>query len=99
MFTRVQTATLTGVDGYMVTVETDINKGLPAFNIVGLADTTIKEACSRIKPAIKNSGFVFPNEKITVNLVPAGRHKEGSHFDLPIALGIVSIICNLGDSI
>lgn len=95
MFTRVQTATLTGVDGYMVTVETDINKGLPAFNIVGLADTTIKEACGRIKPAIKNSGFVFPNEKITVNLVPAGRHKEGSHFDLPIALGIVSIICNL----
>lgn len=77
--------------GYDVTVETDLHRGMPGFNIVGLADTTIKEAGRRIKPAILNSGFRFPNEKVTVNLAPAGRPKEGSHFDLPIALGIIML--------
>ncbi|NLD20120.1 MAG: YifB family Mg chelatase-like AAA ATPase [Clostridiales bacterium] len=89
MFTRINTATLVGVEGYPVVVETDVHRGMPCFNIVGLADITIKEACKRIRPAIMNSGFAFPNERVTVNLVPAGKPKEGSHFDLPIALGIV----------
>ncbi len=88
MLTKVMTATLEGVEGTLVTVETDIRRGMPAFTIVGLADTTIKEACSRIKPAVLNSGFDFPNEKVTVNLVPAGKPKEGTHFDLPIAVGL-----------
>lgn len=88
MLTKVMTATLEGVEGTLVTVETDIRRGMPAFIIVGLADTTIKEACSRIKPAVLNSGFEFPNEKVTVNLVPAGKPKEGTHFDLPIAVGL-----------
>ena len=87
MLTKVRTATLSGIKGYPVTVETDLHRGLPGFHIVGLADTTIKEASMRIKPAIQNCGGVFPGEKVTVNLVPAGRPKEGSHFDLPIALG------------
>jgi len=90
MLTKVQTATLEGVEGALVTVETDIRRGMPAFTVVGLADTTIREACSRIRPAVLNSGFDFPNEKVTVNLVPAGKPKEGTHFDLPIAVGLVS---------
>lgn len=83
------TASLSGVEGYPVTVETDIHRGMPGFYIVGLADTTIKEASRRIRPAVANCGYVFPNERVTVNLVPASRPKEGSHFDLPIALGIM----------
>lgn len=91
MLTKVKTATLMGVEGYPVTVETDLHNGMPGLNIVGLADTTIRESCQRIKPAIMNCGYRFPREKVTVNLVPAGRPKEGSHFDLPIALGIMML--------
>lgn len=91
MLTKAKTATLEGVEGTIVTVETDIRRGMPRFTIVGLADTTIREACSRIKPAVLNSGFEFPDEKVTVNLVPAGKPKEGTHFDLPIAVGMVSV--------
>ncbi len=91
MLTKIMTATLVGVEGQPVTVETDIHRGLPSFTVVGLADTTIKEACGRIKPAILNSGYRFPVDKVTVNLVPAGRPKEGSHFDLPIAVGIITL--------
>ena len=89
MLTKVKTATLAGVAGSVVSVEIDIRRGLPVFVVVGLADTTIKEACRRIRPAIMNSGYDFPNERVTVNLAPAGKPKEGSHFDLPIAVGIV----------
>ena len=89
MLTRINTASLRGVDGYPVTVETDLHRGMPGFHIVGLADTTIKEAFGRIRPAILNSGYRFPREKVTVNLSPAGKPKEGSHFDLPIALGVL----------
>ena len=95
MFTKIQTATLNGVEGYPVSVETDLHRGMPGFYIAGLADTTIKEAVMRIKPAILNSDYRFPMEKVTVNLVPAGRPKEGSHFDLPIALGIIMLEGNI----
>lgn len=91
MLTKIKTATLMGVDGYPVTVETDLHSGMPGLNIVGLADMTIRESCQRIKPAIMNCGFRFPRERVTVNLVPAGKPKEGSHFDLPIALGIMML--------
>ncbi|MGI6766965.1 MAG: YifB family Mg chelatase-like AAA ATPase [Lentihominibacter sp.] len=91
MLTKVKTATLSGVEGSPVVVETDLHRGLPGFYVVGLADTTIKESCRRIKPAIMNSGYFFPNERVTVNLVPADTPKEGSHFDLPIALGVVML--------
>lgn len=91
MLTKFRTATLSGVRGYPVTVETDLHSGLPGLHVVGLADTTIKESCRRIKPAIMNSGGRFPGERVTVNLVPAGKPKEGSHFDLPIALGIMML--------
>ena len=90
MLTKTIAATLEGVEGTLVTVEVDIRRGMPTFTIVGLADTTIKEACSRMKPAVLNSGFDFPDERVTVNLVPAGKPKEGTHFDLPIAVGMIT---------
>lgn len=95
MFIKVKTAALSGVKGYPVNVEVDVHRGMPSFNIVGLANTTIKEACQRIKPAVKNSGFDFPVDKVTINLVPADIPKDGSHFDLPIAIGIM-MSCNPG---
>ncbi len=79
-----------GIDGHEVEVEADIAEGLPSFHIVGLPDTAIKESRDRIKPAIKNSGFVFPTKKITVNLAPAHLKKEGACFDAPIALAIIA---------
>lgn len=85
----VNTLTLTGLEAKPVTVEVDIQNGLPAFEIVGLASTAIKEARERVRAAIKNSGFRFPNRKIIVNLAPADLKKEGSHFDLAIAVGII----------
>lgn len=89
MLTKVFTASLLGMEADLVTVETDLQPGLPAVNMVGLADTTIKEARERIRAAIINSGYEFPRRRITVNLSPAGRPKEGSHFDLPVAMGIL----------
>lgn len=90
MLTRIKTATLDGVEGTYVVVETDLRRGMPAFTVVGLADTTIREACSRIKSAMLNSGYDFPDERVTVNLAPAGKPKEGTHFDLPIAVGLAT---------
>ena len=89
MLIRIATASLSGVEGYPVTVETDIHRGIPEFSIIGLADATIREAGKRVRPAIQNCGYAFPREKLTVNLMPAARPKEGSHFDLPIALSIL----------
>ena len=91
MLTKIITASLWGIDADLVTVETDAHPGLPALNIVGLADITIKEARDRIRPAVMNSGFSFPGNRITVNLSPAAKRKEGSHFDLPVALGILML--------
>jgi magnesium chelatase family protein len=89
MFSRVSTCGLLGLDGYPIQVETDISNGLPAFDIVGLADTSVREARERVRAAIKNSGFDFPVKRITVNLAPADTRKEGTGFDLPLALSIL----------
>lgn len=78
-----------GIEGFMVKVEADIGRGMPGFNIVGLPDTAIREARERIKTAIVNSGYKFPNKKIVLNLSPADVRKEGSHFDLSMALLIL----------
>lgn len=83
------TFTINGIDAIPVRVECDVMNGLPAFEIVGLASIAIKEARERVRSAIKNSGFEFPNRKIVVNLSPADVRKEGSHFDLAIATGIL----------
>ena len=74
----------------LITVETDIRNGIPMFNMVGLADITINEAKERIRAALSNSGYKFPNKRITVNLAPADVHKSGTGFDLPIAIGLLS---------
>ncbi|MBM3313032.1 YifB family Mg chelatase-like AAA ATPase [candidate division WOR-3 bacterium] len=90
MLSRVLSAAVYGVDGYVVTVETDIAYGLSVFNIVGLPDAAVKEAQHRVQAAVKNSGFAFPNRRITVNLAPADVKKEGPAFDLPMAIGILA---------
>lgn len=91
MLAKVQSAHLIGIEPYVVDVEVDISqKGLPQFNIVGLPDTAVKESRDRIKAAFKNTGFQFPIKQITVNLAPADLKKEGSSFDLPIAIGILA---------
>jgi len=87
---RVPTATVYGVDGIKIDVEVDIAYGLPAFNMVGLPEASVKESKERVRSAIKNAGFEFPGDRITVNLAPADVRKEGSSFDLPIAIGILA---------
>ena len=82
-------ATHNGLDGMLVTVEVDINKGMPSFNIVGLPDASIKESKERVRSAIVNSGYEFPLGRITINLAPADIRKIGSLLDLPIAIGIL----------
>lgn len=89
MLTKVLTASLLGMKTDLVTVETDLQSGLPAVHMVGLADTTIKEARERIRAAILNSGYEFPKRRLAINLSPAGMPKEGTHFDLPVAMGIL----------
>ena len=90
MFSRVDSLGLLGIDGYDVVVECYITSGLPAFDVVGLPDTAVKEARERVRAAIKNCGFKFPVSRITLNLAPAGTKKTGTLYDLPILLGILS---------
>ena len=89
MVNKVTTATVIGLDAYNVSVETDVLNGIPSFSIVGLPDTAINEARDRVRSAIKNSGFTFPAKKVVINLAPADLKKEGSIFDLPIAVGLL----------
>lgn len=89
MLSKVKSITLSGLDGNLVEIQTDISNGIPEFDIVGLPDTTVKEAKKRIKSAINNSGIEFPNKKILINLAPANIKKEGSSFDLAMAIGIL----------
>lgn len=90
MISVLNSTALCGIDGYIVDVETDISNGMPGFDIVGLPDAAVKESKERIRAAVKNSGLAFPSKHITVNLAPADIKKEGAHFDLPIALGILA---------
>lgn len=89
MLSKITSMGLSGLNGFKADVEVDISSGLSAFEIVGLADTAIKESKERVRSAITNSGKLFPFYKITVNLAPAGKKKEGAFYDLPIAIGIL----------
>lgn len=89
MIARVQSYALSGLEGVCVTVEADISKGLPSYEIVGLPDAAVKESKERVRSAIKNSGLDFPTHKITVNLAPAYVKKAGSAFDLPVAISLL----------
>ena len=89
MYSKIKTCVLQGLNGYVVEVETDISRGMPNFNIVGLPDIAIKESKERVRTAIKNSGYEFPLNRITINLAPANLKKEGSQMDLSIATGLL----------
>ena len=103
MIAKVYGFTLIGLEGVPIEIEVDSNKGLPGFDIVGLADTAVKESKERVRSAIKNSGMSVPIRHITVNLAPAGIKKEGPALDLPIALGVLissgQLIVEVNDTI
>ena len=90
MISSVNTMSISGIRGSMVRTECYITNGLPAFDIVGLPDAAVKEARERVRAAAKNSGLQFPTSRITVNLAPASQKKTGTHFDLPILLGVLA---------
>ena len=90
MLAKVLSSAVIGIEGYVVEVEVDISQGLPSFSTVGLPEGAVRESKDRVKTSIKNSGYHFPSDRITVNLAPADIKKEGSAFDLPMALGILA---------
>jgi magnesium chelatase family protein len=90
LLANVLSSAVVGIDAYRVEVEVDITSGLPTFATVGLPEAAVKESKERVKSAISNSGYRFPDDRITVNLAPADKKKEGTGFDLPIALGILT---------
>ena len=90
MLARVKSVATVGLEAVEVMVEVDVaEKGFPAFDIVGLADKAVSESRARVRKAIENTGMEFPDKRITVNLAPANLPKEGSNYDLPIAVGIL----------
>src|SRR5262245_3597301 len=92
MVQRVSTVSFTGIEALPVDVQVQVAPGLPAFNIVGLPDKAVSEARERVRAALVASGLALPSRRITVNLAPADLPKEGSHYDLPIALGLMAAI-------
>ncbi len=90
MLARIQSYGLNGIEGFPVQVEVDIANGLPAFEMVGLPDAVVRESKERVRAAVKNSGFQYPASRITVNLAPAEQRKEGSVYDLPVAVGMLA---------
>lgn len=96
MLSKLRTLCLKGIDGKEVSAEVYIASGLPSYTVVGLPDAAVKEAKDRVVAAVRNSGFDFPSKRITVNLAPAEIRKAGTHFDLPIALGVLAAAGRLG---
>jgi len=92
MLSKILTSATYGIDAYLIEVETNVERNIPSFTIVGLPDSAVKESRERVTAAIKNSEFEYPLKKITVNLAPADIKKEGSSFDLPIAIGLLTAI-------
>ena len=90
MLAFIQSCALSGIEGLSITVEVNLAHGMPLFEIVGLPDASVKESRERVRAALKNNGFPFPGERLTVNLAPADIKKEGPSYDLPIALGILA---------
>jgi magnesium chelatase family protein len=90
MFSKVYSAVIHGIDGLIVSVEADVSDGLPLFDMVGLLNSEVKEARERVRIALKNSGYMLPPKRITVNLSPADIRKEGTAFDLPVAVAILT---------
>src|SRR5690606_28216275 len=89
MYAKIVSAAVSGIDGVVIEAEADVSSGLPQMTIVGLPDSSVRESTERVRAAIRNCGFEYPMARITVNLAPADLRKEGSAFDLAIALGIL----------
>lgn len=89
MLSKINSMALHGLDGYLIEVQVDVSNGMPCWELVGLPDTSVKESKERVKTAIKNSGYELLSKRIIINLAPADTKKEGSVFDLPIAIGIL----------
>ena len=89
MLSIVKSMYLQGLDGLLVDVQVDVSPGMPNLEMVGLPDATVRESKERVRTAIKNSGFEFQSRRIVINLAPADTRKEGSFFDLPIAIGVL----------
>jgi magnesium chelatase family protein len=89
MIATINSSAVLGIDAYIVEIEVDLSRGIPTFSMVGLPDAAVKESKDRVETALKNSGYEFPLKRITVNLAPADIKKEGSGFDLPIAVGVL----------
>ena len=92
MLSITKSMSLLGLEGYLVSVQVDVSGGLPGWEIVGLPDTSVREAKERVKTAIKNSGYELHSGRVLINLAPADTKKEGSFFDLPIAVGVLACI-------
>lgn len=90
MYAKLYSSSVLGIDGYIVEVEVDISNGLPMFDLVGLPDSAVRESRDRVRAAVKNSECQFPLQRITTNLAPADLKKEGSSFDLAIAVGVLA---------
>ncbi|MBW1650596.1 MAG: YifB family Mg chelatase-like AAA ATPase [Deltaproteobacteria bacterium] len=90
MLSKILSCATIGIQAHIIEVETDISNGLPTYTLVGLPETAVKESRERVKAAVSNSGYAFPDDRITVNLAPAGIKKTGTGFDLPIAIGILT---------
>lgn len=90
MFSKIKSIGIFGIESYMIEIEADVSGGLPSFDVVGLPDTAVKESRDRVRSAIKNCKYKFPTGRITVNLAPADKKKEGAVYDLPILLAILS---------
>jgi magnesium chelatase family protein len=95
----VRSATLTGVDGQVVTVEVHVSSGLPGYHVVGLPDAAVRESRERVRAALLSSGLEFPNQRITVNLAPGGVRKTGAGFELAVALGLLAASGELPDGV
>ena len=93
MFSSVSSFGLTGIACYPVTVEADVSRAFPCFEIVGLPDAAVKESKDRVRSAMKNCGMEFPSSRVVVNLAPADTKKTGAIYDLPILVGI---LCSTG---
>ncbi len=96
MLSTLSAAALIGIDALKITVEANVAGGIPSFTVVGLPDNAVRESRERILTAIRNSGFAVPPKKITVNLAPADIKKEGTAFDLPIAIGLLGSLELIG---
>ena len=103
MVAKIHSMGLYGMNAFPVEVETDLSGGLPTFEVVGLPDAAVKESRDRVRAALKNCGFDFPVSRITMNLAPADKRKEGPMYDLPLLLSLLQasrqLLCDLEDAV